>query len=54
DGVFNPQTGLDYRYEILRPGSSRDAMDSLVKFIGRKPSHHAFLKSIGLDDKDGI
>ncbi|KAJ2643762.1 metalloendopeptidase [Coemansia sp. RSA 1694] len=50
DGVFNPQTGLDYRYEILRPGNSRDAMDSLVKFMGRKPNHHAFLKSIGLND----
>ncbi|KAJ2507687.1 metalloendopeptidase [Coemansia sp. RSA 2052] len=54
DGIFNLQTGLDYRHEILRPGGSRDAMDSLVKFIGRKPSHHAFLKSIGLDEKDDI
>ncbi|KAJ2017253.1 metalloendopeptidase, partial [Coemansia sp. S85] len=50
DGVFNPQTGLDYRYEILRPGSSRDAMDSLIKFMGRKPNNRAFLKSIGLND----
>ncbi|KAJ2062241.1 metalloendopeptidase [Coemansia sp. S146] len=49
DGVFNPQTGLDYRYEILRPGSSRDAMDSLIKFMGHKPDSSTFLKSIGLD-----
>ncbi|KAJ2744446.1 metalloendopeptidase [Coemansia sp. BCRC 34301] len=52
DGVFNPQTGLDYRYEILRPGNSRDAMDSLVKFMGRKPNNRAFLKSIGLDSEN--
>ncbi|KAJ2250068.1 metalloendopeptidase [Coemansia sp. RSA 455] len=35
DGVFNPQTGLDYRYGILRPGGSRDSMDCLIKFKGR-------------------
>ncbi|KAJ2006710.1 metalloendopeptidase [Coemansia thaxteri] len=49
DGVDNPQTGLDYRNEILRPGYSRDAMDSLEIFLGRKPNNRAFLKSIGLD-----
>ncbi|KAJ2801281.1 metalloendopeptidase, partial [Coemansia furcata] len=52
DGVFNPQTGLDYRYEILRPGSSRDAMNSLIKFMGRKPNNRAFIKSIGLVNDD--
>ncbi|KAJ2907788.1 metalloendopeptidase, partial [Coemansia aciculifera] len=51
DGIFNPQTGLDYRYEILRPGGSRDAMASLEIFLGRKPNNLAFLRSIGLSDK---
>ncbi|KAJ2889743.1 metalloendopeptidase [Coemansia aciculifera] len=51
DGIFNPQTGLDYRYEILRPGGSRDAMVSLEKFLGRKPNNLAFLKSIGLGEE---
>ncbi|KAJ2730338.1 metalloendopeptidase [Coemansia sp. BCRC 34962] len=50
DGVFNQQTGLDYRREILCPGGSRDAMDSLIQFIGRKPDSTAFIKLIGLED----
>ncbi|KAI7827287.1 hypothetical protein BX661DRAFT_182988 [Kickxella alabastrina] len=37
DGVDNPQTGLDYRREILLPGGSRDAS--------------AFLESIGLAEQ---
>ncbi|KAJ2858282.1 metalloendopeptidase [Coemansia erecta] len=48
EGVRNPQTGLDYRHEILQPGGSRDAAISLEKFLGRKPNNEAFLKSIGL------
>ncbi|KAJ2771584.1 metalloendopeptidase, partial [Coemansia nantahalensis] len=48
DGVDNAATGMDYRKEILRPGGSRDAMESLVRFLGRKPDNKAFLESIGL------
>ncbi|KAJ2773552.1 metalloendopeptidase [Coemansia nantahalensis] len=48
DGVDNAATGMDYRREILRPGGSRDAMESLVRFLGRKPNNRAFLESIGL------
>ncbi|KAJ2311073.1 metalloendopeptidase, partial [Coemansia sp. RSA 2704] len=48
DGIDSPQAGQDYRREILAPGGSRDAMDSIVKFLGRKPNNQAFLKSIGL------
>ncbi|KAI7834717.1 hypothetical protein BX661DRAFT_139353 [Kickxella alabastrina] len=48
EGVDNPQTGLDYRHEILLPGGSRDASVSLEQFLGRKPNNKAFLKSIGL------
>ncbi|KAJ2096543.1 metalloendopeptidase [Coemansia sp. S100] len=50
NGVFNPQTGLDYRYEILHPGGSRDSMDSLIKFMGRKPNNRAFLEASGLNN----
>ncbi|KAJ2308324.1 metalloendopeptidase [Coemansia sp. RSA 2706] len=50
DGIDNPQTGLDYRREILAPGGSRDAMDSIVKFLGRKPNNQAFLEFIGLSN----
>ncbi|KAJ2605991.1 metalloendopeptidase [Coemansia sp. RSA 1722] len=48
EGLFNKQTGRDYRKEILLPGGSRDAMVSLEKFLGRKPQNSAFLKAIGL------
>lgn len=49
EGLQNPQTGLDYRREILLPGGSRDGMKSLVGFLGRQPNQEAFLKSIGID-----
>ncbi|KAJ1720638.1 metalloendopeptidase, partial [Coemansia biformis] len=48
EGVDNPKTGREYRNEILRPGGSRDAMESLVRFLGRQPNNTAFLKSVGL------
>ncbi|KAJ1718799.1 metalloendopeptidase [Coemansia biformis] len=49
DGLADPQTGLDYRREILQPGGARDAMDSMVRFLGRKPNNRAFLHSIGCE-----
>ncbi|KAJ1734234.1 metalloendopeptidase [Coemansia biformis] len=48
EGIDNAKTGSDYRTEILCPGSSRDAMESLERFLGRKPDNAAFLESIGL------
>ncbi|PVU91583.1 hypothetical protein BB561_004325 [Smittium simulii] len=48
DGVSNDCTGLEYRYQILQPGGSRDAKDSLYQFLGRNPDNKAFLKSIGM------
>ncbi|KAJ2781499.1 metalloendopeptidase [Coemansia javaensis] len=49
EGISNPKVGRDYRREILRPGSSRDAMVSLERFLGRKPTNAAFLEKIGLE-----
>ncbi|KAM0786272.1 hypothetical protein ACM66B_001752 [Microbotryomycetes sp. NB124-2] len=50
---MSPESGIKYRREILEPGGSRDEMDSLVKFLGRKPTADAFLKSLlGGGDKD--
>ncbi|KAI8322072.1 zincin [Martensiomyces pterosporus] len=49
DGVANPDTGRDYRREILLPGGSRDGAAGLEAFLGRSPSNAAFMKSIGLD-----
>ncbi|OLY81524.1 Thimet oligopeptidase [Smittium mucronatum] len=47
-GLFNKKSGMDYRNEILAPGGSRDAMDSLVAFLGREPEMGPFLRSIGM------
>ncbi|KAJ1967580.1 metalloendopeptidase, partial [Dispira parvispora] len=49
EGVMNPQTGKDYRFEILKPGGSRDAMVHLKAFLGREPKLDPFLKSLGLE-----
>ncbi|MDE1976009.1 MAG: hypothetical protein KGI84_01970, partial [Elusimicrobia bacterium] len=47
-GVLNPAMGWLYRQEILAPGSSRPAPESLRAFLGRAPSDEAFLKSLGV------
>eukprot|EP01122_Echinamoeba_exundans_P003129 TRINITY_DN1327_c0_g1_i4.p1 TRINITY_DN1327_c0_g1~~TRINITY_DN1327_c0_g1_i4.p1 ORF type:complete len:695 (-),score=120.32 TRINITY_DN1327_c0_g1_i4:47-2131(-) len=48
EGIFSPETGLQYREKILAPGGSCDAMDLLVAFLGRAPTEDSFLKHIGL------
>jgi len=48
EGVMNGDTGLSYRKCILQPGGSRDAMESLIEFLGREPNSDAFLKEKGL------
>ncbi|MDE2314290.1 MAG: Zn-dependent oligopeptidase [Elusimicrobia bacterium] len=48
EGVLNPAMGWLYRQEILAPGSSRPAPESLRAFLGRAPSDEAFLKSLGV------
>jgi len=48
DGIFNKETGLAYKKEILEVGGSIDAMDMFVNFRGRKPSVDALLKQSGI------
>ena len=50
EGSFNGDLcGASYRKEILAAGGSRDAMDSLIAFLGREPIQEPFLKSKGLE-----
>ena len=48
NGVFNPQTGLKYRREILEKGGTEEEEDLVKNFLGRPVSNEPFLKSIGL------
>jgi Zn-dependent oligopeptidase len=48
EGLLNPQTGLDYRREVISRGGSVDATEMLRNFLGREPNDVAFLKSKGL------
>ena len=48
EGIFNPVTGGSYRAEVLAPGGSRDASESLRAFLGRDPIQEPFLRSKGL------
>jgi oligopeptidase A len=47
-GVLNPETGSQFRNEILAMGGSRDAMQSFVAFRGREPTIDALLRHNGL------
>lgn len=38
--------GKLYRDRVLYPGGSRDAMDTLEDFLGRKPNNEAFMKKL--------
>ena len=47
-GILSDEAGKKFRKEILSMGGSRPAMDSFVKFRGRKPSIDALLRHNGL------
>lgn len=51
NGIFNPQTGLKYRREILEKGGSEDETQLVENFLGRPVNNTPFLKSIGLEEK---
>jgi len=43
---LSAEAGRRYRESILKPGGSRDEMDSLKEFLGREPDLNAFLDSL--------
>ncbi|MFC4892516.1 M3 family metallopeptidase [Pseudofrancisella aestuarii] len=48
EGVFSQQVGQELLDNIISKGSSRDAMDNFVAFMGRKPSEEALLRHSGI------
>ncbi|WP_456418047.1 oligopeptidase A [Thiolapillus sp.] len=48
-GVFDQETGLSFRKNILEKGGSEDAMDLFVAFRGREPSIEALLRHSGIE-----
>jgi len=48
EGVLNSQVGNKLLEEIISKGSSRDAMDNFVAFMGRKPNEEALLRHSGI------
>jgi oligopeptidase A len=48
EGVFNLQTGKDFRTNILEMGGSKEPMELFVSFRGREPSVDALLRHCGI------
>jgi len=48
EGIFNPQTGADFKTGILEAGSSKEPMELFVAFRGREPSVAPLLRHSGI------
>ena len=48
EGIFNPQTGMEYKECILEQGGALEAIDMFVNFRGRKPSVDPLLRQAGI------
>ena len=48
EGIFNPDTGDDFRTNILEAGGSRDPMELFVAFRGRAPDIAPLLRHSGI------
>ncbi|MCB1660228.1 MAG: oligopeptidase A, partial [Pseudomonadales bacterium] len=49
EGIFNRETGLSFRQNVLAKGGSQPALDLFVAFRGREPSIDALLRHSGLE-----
>ncbi|MGA7408986.1 MAG: M3 family metallopeptidase [Bryobacteraceae bacterium] len=48
EGIFNAQTGIDYRRNILERGDGEDPAELYRNFMGRDPDSNALLERAGL------
>ena len=49
NGIFNSETGLKFRREILEKGGTLDEEEMVKNFLGRPAQSEPFLQSIGLN-----
>ncbi|OBT89533.1 hypothetical protein VE02_01108 [Pseudogymnoascus sp. 03VT05] len=43
------EAGRRYRHMVLEKGGSQDEMETVVRFLGRRPTSEAFYRSLGLE-----
>ena len=48
EGIFNANTGIEYRRNILERGDSEDPAELYRRFMGRDPEPAALLERLGL------
>jgi oligopeptidase A len=48
DGIFNPETGADFRQHILEMGGAKEPMELFVAFRGREPAIEPLLRHCGI------
>lgn len=50
EGIFNEETALSFRENILEKGGSEEPLDLFVRFRGREPSPQALLRHSGIEE----
>lgn len=50
EGIFNEETALSFRQNILEKGGSEEALDLFVAFRGREPNPQALLRHSGIEE----
>ncbi|KAH9869085.1 hypothetical protein J1614_008162 [Plenodomus biglobosus] len=45
---MNPKEGRRYRHTVLERGGSKEEMEILIEFLGRKPQTEAFYRELGI------